>query len=271
VDGGQKIRIMSRGGCNDDGVVKRLRVMTYNIHHGEGVDGVFDLARIAEAIRKARVDIAGLQEVDRWFGPRSRWVDGVGFLGERLEMYVLFGPALKIPTLRPRHPWGYFGNAILSRYPILQGRNVVMKRIGTRENRAFLHAAVALGEATHPLNFIVTHLGLSGREREVHVRNILNYLRDLSGPKILVGDWNEGPDSPAVMAVRQEMVDVVASCTEPGVRHDEVGHGGVDGYHIKPRVDYIFTSPDIRIEGFEVLPSPASDHFPVIATVYCCI
>ena len=42
-----------------------LRVMTFNIHHGEGIDGRLDLERIARVITDARADLVGLQEVDR--------------------------------------------------------------------------------------------------------------------------------------------------------------------------------------------------------------
>ncbi len=43
----------------------QLRILTYNIHHGEGTDGRFDLARIAGVINGQRPDLVALQEVDR--------------------------------------------------------------------------------------------------------------------------------------------------------------------------------------------------------------
>ena len=42
-----------------------FRVMTYNIHHGEGLDGKVDLQRIAELIKREQADIVALQEVDK--------------------------------------------------------------------------------------------------------------------------------------------------------------------------------------------------------------
>ena len=45
--------------------VTSVRVLTYNIRHGEGMDGVYDLGRIAEIIRGAHPDVVALQEVDR--------------------------------------------------------------------------------------------------------------------------------------------------------------------------------------------------------------
>ena len=40
------------------------RVMTYNIHHGEGTDSVIDMERIAQVINKWSPDLVALQEVD---------------------------------------------------------------------------------------------------------------------------------------------------------------------------------------------------------------
>jgi hypothetical protein len=44
---------------------KTLRVMTYNIHVGVGMDKKLDLERIADVIGNEHPDLVGLQEVDR--------------------------------------------------------------------------------------------------------------------------------------------------------------------------------------------------------------
>src|SRR6267142_588334 len=44
---------------------KTLRVMTYNIHVGVGMDKKLDLPRIAGVINAQHPDLVGLQEVDR--------------------------------------------------------------------------------------------------------------------------------------------------------------------------------------------------------------
>jgi hypothetical protein len=44
---------------------KTLRVLTYNIHVGVGIDKKLDLQRIADVINHERPDLVGLQEVDR--------------------------------------------------------------------------------------------------------------------------------------------------------------------------------------------------------------
>ena len=59
------IAVAALTGCASD-AVQSLRVMSYNIHHGEGTDGEFDLQRIADVINARRPDLVALQEV----GPR---------------------------------------------------------------------------------------------------------------------------------------------------------------------------------------------------------
>ena len=59
---------------------RRVRVLTYNIHHGEGVDGKIDLARIAAVIQRSSADVVALQEVDQATG-RSNGIDQAAELG----------------------------------------------------------------------------------------------------------------------------------------------------------------------------------------------
>ena len=92
-----------------------LRVMTFNIHHGEGIDGRLDLERIARVITDARADLVGLQEVDR----------GVERTQRRdipTELARLTGLAVRFESNLP-HQGGEYGNAVLSRFPVKTSRN----------------------------------------------------------------------------------------------------------------------------------------------------
>ncbi len=64
---------------------KEFRVLTSNIHHGEGMDGRIDLARIAKLIRQSRAGIVALQEVEQ----RTKRNGGVDALGTLEEMTKL--------------------------------------------------------------------------------------------------------------------------------------------------------------------------------------
>ena len=70
--------------------------MTFNIHHGKGIDKQRDLSRIAEVIEKSDVDIIGLNEVDKHFSKRSLFEDQTMWLAEQLNTEYFFSPSLSI-------------------------------------------------------------------------------------------------------------------------------------------------------------------------------
>src|SRR5215203_5574817 len=89
---------------------KTLRVMTYNIHVGVGMDKKLDLKRIADVINQERPDIVGLQEVDRHV-KRTEGKDEIAELAAMTRMQFAFAPNLD-------YQGGKYGIAILSRLPI---------------------------------------------------------------------------------------------------------------------------------------------------------
>src|SRR5690606_4366306 len=99
----------------------RLRVLSYNIHHAEGVDGKLDLERIAEVIRAAKPDLVALQEVDR-NARRTGSVDQPAELARLTEMQVVFGSNIELQG-------GHYGNAVLSRFPIASERNHLLPNV----------------------------------------------------------------------------------------------------------------------------------------------
>jgi hypothetical protein len=100
--------------CRGESMLE-IKVMTFNIHHGKGMDNRADLFRIAELIDKCDVDIVGLNEVDRHFSKRSLYEDQIGWLANQLEMDYAFSPSI---TIKSKHlsKIRQYGNALLSRY-----------------------------------------------------------------------------------------------------------------------------------------------------------
>ena len=168
----------------------RFRVMTYNIHRAIGVDRRFRPERMVRIIESHAPDIVLLQEVDDGV-PRSREMDLGKELAARLGYpYVAVGHNV---TLRK----GRYGNATLSRHPILRQRNIDLT-IGTAKRRGCQHTAIALEGrpgGSHLLDVFNLHLGLSARQRELQVA-LLARSRELvslaPGAACLVGgDFND--------------------------------------------------------------------------------
>src|SRR5712692_11135736 len=93
-------------------VKKALRVMTYNIHVGVGMDKKLDLQRIADVINREHPDLVGLQEVDRGV-KRTEGLDEIAELARMTKMEYAFAHNLD-------YQGGQYGVAILSRFPILK-------------------------------------------------------------------------------------------------------------------------------------------------------
>ena len=233
----------------------RIRVMTYNIHHGQGEDGTFDLSRLAKVIRDARPDIVALQEVD-CKTRRAGGVDQAAQLGRLTKMHAVFGKAMD-------YSGGQYGEAVLSRWPILESTAHPLGHDTGTEPRAALAVRVRAGQTGPVLVFVGTHLD-HRRDGALRLRQAkkLNelFISEAGLLVILTGDLNATPDSDAMGAL--------------------LGHwtpaGGKDGAPTWPadtptdRIDYILLRPAAgwRIVEMTVIDERiASDHRPVLAVL----
>jgi endonuclease/exonuclease/phosphatase family metal-dependent hydrolase len=168
----------------------RLRVLSYNIHHGEGMDHKLDLPRIANVIKSVDPDLVSLQEVDRGT-QRTNRVDQPVELGRLTGMNVVFGGNI-------RFQGGDYGNAVLSRLPILRHENHLLPRFDEGEQRGVLEVEVELPDGAGTLLFLATHLDhrAADRERIASAKAINQLVADNPRrPAVLAGDLNAVPDS----------------------------------------------------------------------------
>jgi endonuclease/exonuclease/phosphatase family metal-dependent hydrolase len=170
----------------------RLRVLTYNIHHGEGVDGKLDLERIAGVIRSVEPDLVSLQEVDQNC-ERTGKVDQPAELARLTGMKAAFGGNIELQG-------GQYGNAVLSRFPIVKSENHKLPNTGGGEQRGLLEVEVEveLPGSKLPLLLLATHFDhrREDAQRIESVRMIQERLQNRGDvPFLLAGDLNDAPDS----------------------------------------------------------------------------
>lgn len=168
---------------------KELRIVSYNIHHGEGTDGKFDLERIARVINAEKPDLVGLNEVDQGTR-RTNGVDIPAELARLTGMTALFEKNID-------HDGGKYGNAILSRLPIVRHENHKLPSDYKGEQRGVLEVEVSDKEG-ETLLFLCTHLDYrpDDHERMASVATIEKVVAGHDGKvAILVGDMNATPDS----------------------------------------------------------------------------
>lgn len=240
--------------ASESGDASELRVMTWNIHHGAGVDGRLDLERIAGLIRQAGVDLVALQEVDR----------GVQRTDRRdlpAELASLTGLACVFSN-NFHYQGGEYGNALLSRLPISEWTNAHYRMLRDGEQRGLLQAVVTC--RGRPLRFFSTHLDYrpDGEERLAHVAAIRAAVEaQPETPAIVAGDFNETPDGGVHRAMTEFLIDAWAEAgVGPGATYPSA----------KPvrRIDYVFVTPGWAVvESANVPETRGSDHAPLVVVL----
>lgn len=240
----------------DDDVPRpvRLRVLSYNIHHGEGVDGRLNLPRIAGVIAAADPDIVALQEVDRMVR-RTGGVDQAVELARLTGMQPVFGGNVSLQG-------GAYGNAVLTRLKITHSRNRRLPRRNDGEQRGVLEVRLRWPTRQESLRLLVTHLDYRTDDGERQASaDVINQLveTDADMPALLAGDLNDVPESTTLNTLQQKWVSASREQqpTIP-VRNPQ------------RQIDYILFRPASRwrVVESQVLPeSVASDHRPILAVL----
>ncbi len=226
-----------------------LKVVTYNIHHGEGTDGRLDLPRIAELIRREDPDLVALQELDVKT-TRAGGADQLAELAKATGLHGAFGKAID-------HAGGDYGVGILSRWPLTIVENRALPSSPHREARTALVARVETPFGA--VRMVSTHLDhKSTEDRSRQAAELVS----LAGPEptILAGDLNDLASSSALAPVVHAFLDAGKGSDTPTYPSDKPSQ----------RIDYILAHPkeSWKVVEFRVLDeSVASDHRPVVAVL----
>jgi len=230
-----------------------VRILVHNIHGGVNVDGQVDPEATALAIEAQRPDVVVLNEVARGW-PIFGGLDAAEWLSRRLEMPYLFEPAADLQ----------FGNAILSRLPVIASSGGRLPFGEGPQQRSYLSVTVDVG--ARELVVIGTHLQESASDPQTRTRQIESLLDAWGGvtPAFVAGDMNMQPGEEDVQlfldAGLVSVQDAIGDSCEP------------TAFEPKPekpcdRPDWIFATPDLRLADFVIMRTPASDHLPIAVTV----
>ncbi len=166
-----------------------LRILTYNIRTGLGMDGRRDLNRIAKIIRDVRPDVVVLQEVDNG----TRRADGLNqarYLAQHTGLDAYYFPAMPFDG-------GQYGIAILTRLPVTQRDTLPLP--GEPRVAGAIKVVWPCSSAAETLWVIGTHLDTEPRPRRQSVALLHQWVQQFgSAPAILAGDLNAPPDSPTL-------------------------------------------------------------------------
>ncbi len=251
--------------------MQRLRLVTFNIAHGRGLTPIqgltsarklrYNLRRIADLMARLGADVVALQEIDEC----SVWSGSFDHL-DYLRAHAGFPHAAFGINNRRRGLVNLcYGNAILSRYPIMDTETVVFGRRRLGE-KGFLFAEIDVGGRTVPLVNLHLHFS-SRRKRLVQLDLLVAWLRGKERergsawvvPPIVCGDFNT-PDTGD---------DATASLLSHLSDYGDYSLHPLKGKTFPsplPRraLDFVFMPPGCRGVRSEVVRSFLSDHRPVI-------
>ncbi len=242
----------------------RLRLMTWNIHIGIGLDGRLDLARVAAEITAQNPDLVALQEVDA-YRPRTGLAVQWRELGRLTGMSAFHGAYVTsvhedAPVDAGRVPARWveqYGTAVLTRLPV----TAVEPHLLTyrSEGEGYKEQRGCLEVETTAFTCLGTHWGLHLEERRGQSADLLRLAEraEAAGrPAVIMGDLNALSVSPEVMPVRQRMLDAGAGAgpTFPADKPER-------------RIDYCFAPKTWRVLQALVVPTEASDHRALVVEV----
>lgn len=155
---------------------------------------------ILEVLREVSPDVLGLQEV---------WADGAEnlaeSLAEELGMHCVYAASTTPQRWQRRldgPPVGE-GNAVLSRYPVVDRQVVRLPGTDADDVRMGVHAR--LGAPGHEVPFFTTHLSSeidASRTRQAQAAELARFVGTWRGdgafPAVVTGDMNAWPDSDEV-------------------------------------------------------------------------
>lgn len=252
----------------------KLKLMTYNIWGGQSYEEYLsgkpldectrDAAPFAEVIKSTGAEIVALNEVfncERYGNQAEDIAKLAGF------EYYHFDSAFVRPNLG-----GFYGNAILSKYPIIEiNKKAIDAEVGVRlaETRSVMCATLDCnGKA---LDVIVSHFGLIEAEKERAVDAVLGFAKASANKCVFMGDMNSTRDS-----VHAERLREVFRASNDG--GEEIKTWPVEPlppeirtYQNYPsfdrQIDYIFVGDGVRVNKTEAVYSLASDHKALCADV----
>jgi endonuclease/exonuclease/phosphatase family metal-dependent hydrolase len=173
------------------------------------------------------------------------------WLSSRLELPYIYGPTEGL----------LWGNAILSRYPIVADEAYTLPPDSLRLHRGFLVVEVDIGQET--VQIIDTHLHHVGDDSDIRQEQVPVLIEGWAGAAktVIMGDLNARPDDPEIVMLEEAGLVSVTAAVGPSPSYTY--------YSENPdhQIDYIWISPDLVPLEAQIPQATASDHLPIVADI----
>lgn len=227
-----------------------IRVISYNIHSGVGIDKVFNYKRIGQFLAKQEADIVCLQEMDLRY-PAIDKEEQIEQLKADYFTDFIASPAVFTDT-------GWYGNAILTRVKPVSKRSIDISVEG-RQPRNIQDVVFSLGD--NRLRILNTHMGLKQFERAQQFSRLEAVIDETlmsdNTPILVTGDFNEWQLFPRTLrGISQKLQAVPLGPTFPNKLPVF-------------KLDKFWCHPKQLVKQAKVIKTTEtykySDHFPILA------
>ena len=237
----------------------QLKILSWNIWGGQYLQQVVDF------LKESKSDIIGLQEVSRDPGGAN---DAAEIIGKQLGYRWVYGAIKRLKASEigwKSEKTMEWGNAVLSKYEIIGNKN---HSLSEAHQRFALEAIIRVNTKTlHVFSTHLVHIHQKPTETqeklETHEMQAASLIKLL--PKentIVMGDFNAAPESAAIRKMRETLSDTDPASTPTWSVYPE-GCPVCKPRAVDTKLDYIFTSKDLKTNSFKVGSSKGSDHLPI--------
>lgn len=236
-----------------------LKAITFNMCHGEGLDGKIDVRRQAMFIKKYKPDIVFLQEIDMYTNRAYNKNQIYTFSKYTGLSYRSMGTNIKYKN-------GYYGDGILSRFPLEFSCNYLSPTTSPEhEQRGFLCNKIVFGSVK--LNLFSVHLSVFEEERILSAKTLLRITSHINKHEriIITGDFNVGiskiGNHKYSFEEKQayEEYEILKKKFNKIENIENTWFSDTDNACI----DTCFYSNNLKLKKFETIPTDVSDHYPI--------
>ena len=241
----------------------KVKFVTYNICHGEGLDGKIDIKRQAELIKDINPDAALLQEVDICTD-RCGHIDEMAELAKHADMpYYLKGVNIEFQN-------GLYANGILSKNEIINSGKYLFEKVDeAHEQRNVTYGQITIGGKK--IHLFCTHLSTNKEERMLAMNKLLELISKIDKNEyiILGGDFNFGIKLIAKHVYEYDDKEAIEECELLKERLEKIDNTELTWFSEsgKACIDTFFYSKNISNAKFKTIKNEYSDHYPVVLEI----
>lgn len=241
----------------------QLKVLDWNIQHGVGTDGDYDIPRIADWIVRTGANVVSLNEVEKYtgWGNEDQPARFAALLKSRTGKTWYYNFAQRDGNSKGQ------GNLLLTTYEIESDDDYELSY-----SRSVARVAIIVNGVR--VNLYSTHLDAeSSSRRSTQIRELKSWADNFPEQRIILGDFNAGSSTSEISSMTASYADAWAAARSLDL--DVSYPGNASGNTRNSRIDYVFYSKQAsrlklkKVQVFDVRDSKGvmpSDHRPLMAT-----